>query len=432
MRRTVLSTALFAMIIAGGVARADWAQFEGPDRSGVAPAIKLMAKWPAEGPEVLWTKRLGAGFGAAAVKDAMVFVLDRPDSDSDVLRVFDLQKGGELWRYQYESKGRFSHPGSRSTPTVDDDHVYSVSSLGQVYCISRKTHKPVWTLHINKEYPEGRLKWGFAQSPLLHDGKLIVTPVSPDSPGLIAINKDDGKVIWESEKFGGDYYSSPTIRTIAGVTGVLQIFNNDVVFVNTDNGKIIWKYSGYYCKFPIPAPTVLPDGKTIFITGGYEAGSVMIRVNKSASGYKFDELFKMVEGSHLHPVIHHGGFLYANINENKTTRGAGMKNGGLACIDPANGKVLWRTGDNPHLNRGNFVLADGKFIMLDGQLGDLYLIEPSSKGFRPISKSPVLKQQSTRKQNEVWAPIAISDGLAIVRDQRSLKCVRVGADSGPR
>ena len=424
MRKFLLTAAMVAATCATGFA-AEWPQFLGPTRNAVSPEKGLLDRWPAEGPKVLWTADLGLGFGAAAVVDDEIYLLDRGD-DQDIFRVLDLKTGQEKWKHAYDAAGRASHPGSRSTPTVDGDMVYTVGSFGDVYAFNRKTQKPVWNLNLNKAYSQAQLKWAYAQSPLIYKDTVIISPLGPDSPALIALDKKTGKVKWESEqKYGGDYYSSPVIEKVAGVEGVMILMsagkdNNLLLFADPSTGKTHWTWNGYGCQWTIPAPTVFPDGKTIFVTGGYDAGSKLITVDKRGIEYKVTEKWSIPEGSQIHPAVLIGKHLYANINTNSTLRRDTLKTGGFACIDPATGKVVWRTGESPNFERGPFIIADGKMIILDGKIGDLVLAQISPEGYREISRVNMFQE---KRGNEIWAPLALVDGLLVLRDQYQIKCV---------
>ena len=114
-----------------------------------------MRTWPKEGPKVLWTAPVGIGYGGPAVSGGKVYLLDRDDKVGDNLRCFDLSNGKELWNFAYDAPGSFNHPGSRSTPTVDGNNVYTCGPLGDLYCISTSTHKPVWNKNIWKDFGGG-------------------------------------------------------------------------------------------------------------------------------------------------------------------------------------------------------------------------------------------------------------------------------------
>ncbi|MCH9023188.1 MAG: hypothetical protein IID32_10555 [Planctomycetes bacterium] len=202
--------------------------------------------------------------------------------------------------------------------------------------------------------------------------------------------------------------------------GILFITRDQVVFVDPVTGKIIWKYEGYTCRIPIPFPTSLGDGR-IFITGGYGAGSVMIRVSKNGDTFEIEELFRLKDhGSQIHPTLYYDGHLYANFNTNENMRA--KKPDGLVCYD-LSGNVKWTTEDNPDINRGSLMIADGMMYIMDGINGDLILAKVNPHKYEPLARAKIFKGG---KKSNIWSPMALSDGLLIVRDQHQMKCLYVG------
>src|SRR5512146_3201785 len=142
---------LIALFLTASVAcalAADWPGYLGPRRDGTSPEKGLLRTWPKEGPKVLWTAPVGIGYGGPAVSGGKVYLLDRDDKVGDNLRCLDLSTGKELWNFAYDAPGRVDHPGSRSTPTVDGENVYTCGLQGDLYCINTNTHKPVWNKNI--------------------------------------------------------------------------------------------------------------------------------------------------------------------------------------------------------------------------------------------------------------------------------------------
>ena len=103
----------------------DWPQYLGPNRDGTSPQKGILRSWPEGGPEVLWTVKVGRGYGGPVVTDGKVDLLDRDDEVGDSLRCIDLSSGEELWHFADDAPGRVSFPGSRSVRA------------------SRRTHSPV-------------------------------------------------------------------------------------------------------------------------------------------------------------------------------------------------------------------------------------------------------------------------------------------------
>src|SRR4030042_890039 len=150
MKTELTLIAVIVMVMSGSVL-ADWPQYLGPDRNAISPEKGLLRSWPEAGPKVLWAISLGAGYGGAAVSDGKVYVLDRDGNEKDVLRCLDLTTGEEQWSYSYDAPGRVQHPGSRSTPAIDGNYVYTCGSFGDLYCFDKNTHKPVWNKNVWKD-----------------------------------------------------------------------------------------------------------------------------------------------------------------------------------------------------------------------------------------------------------------------------------------
>ncbi len=401
-------------LMGAGLVRGDWPQFEGPSRTGLASGETHLARsWPTGGPTVLWTVNLGEGFGGPAIVDGQVFVLDRQGNEKDVLRVFDLASGKELWSTGYEAAGKLDYNGSRSTPTVDIQHVYTVGPFGQVTCFDRKTHQIIWQETL-AQLGGKRPNWGISQSPLLVGDHLIVAPQGPEA-GLAALDKNTGKVIWKSPGIGKPGYVSPILTEVDGKRQVVMVTTDRVVGVDPATGQILWTYGGFHCSIPIPAPTPLGDGK-FFLTAGYNTGSMVFQVTPAGGqnrGYQVQELAKNKKtGSQVHPAILYRGYLYLGCRTNNFEHG-------LTCLDQQ-AQVKWQTDHNPAFDRGGYLLADGLLYVVGGQTGDLVLVDPQPTGYKELGRVHLLSGKN------IWGPLAISGGKLIIRDQKQMKCVEVG------
>ena len=109
--------------------------------------------------------------------------------------------------------------------------------------------------------------------------------------------------------------------------------------------------------------------------------------------------------------------------------GTNSRRDGLCCMD-MNGNVLWKTKRAPNFDKGSMILADGLIIATDGA-DTLYLIEPSAEGYKPISTAPLLAggagagEMGGRMTNGNWAPLALADGMLLIRNHTTMKCVKV-------
>jgi outer membrane protein assembly factor BamB len=144
---------------------ADWPGYLGPARDSTSAQKGLLRSWPKEGPKVLWTAPLGVGFGGPAVSGGKVYLLDRDEKVGDTLRVLDFSTGKELWSFAYDAPGSFMFSGSRTSPTVDGDFVYTCGPLGDLHAISASTHKPVWHRNVWRDFGGGGGVPEFRQPP---------------------------------------------------------------------------------------------------------------------------------------------------------------------------------------------------------------------------------------------------------------------------
>jgi outer membrane protein assembly factor BamB len=441
MKISVTLTAIVLMVVAGS-SWADWPQYLGPDRNSISPETGLMRSWPENGPKVLWTVTVGKGFGGPVIEDGKVYLLDRDDKVGDNLRCFDLSNGKELWNFAYDAPGRVMFPGSRSVLIVEGNNVYSCGHNGDVYCIDINTHKPVWNKNVWTDFGGKRLPiWAITQCPLIYGDLLIILSQAPEA-GVVAYNKLTGDVVWKTPNLGNESYASPSVVKIDGEDHIAMVISStnpfghrelpqtlgNVVGIEPLTGKILWEYKQWKCHISVPSALDAGQGRVI-VVGGYELGTAMIKVEKKANGsYGTTELFTTEEfGAHTQPPILHNGYFYAQYTTN-------MRHDGLVCMS-MDGQIMWKTRRSPDFNKGSMILVDGLVLATDGAL-TLYLIEPDPSGFKPLASAELLGEAGTGSENDPlasrvggrtqnWAPLALSDGKLLIRDQKQMKCVVV-------
>jgi outer membrane protein assembly factor BamB len=414
--------ALLVTLSAAWALAADWPGYLGPRRDGTSTEKGLLRAWPKEGPKVLWTAGVGIGFGGPVVSGGKVYLLDRDDAVGDKLRCLDLASGKELWSFAYEAPGKFDHPGSRTTPAVDGTSVYTFGPLGNLYRIDTTTHKPVWNKNVWKDFGGEQLpRWALTQNPLIYRDLVIVASQTSQA-GVVAYDKLTGELKWKSPALpGAAGYVSPSIVKVGGDDHLVMVMaargfgrsasGGSVNGLDPLSGKVLWTYSNWQCGIPVPHAVDAGEGR-VLITGGYSAGAAMIKVQRAADGtYGVTELFKNIDfGAHTQPPILYKDHFYVQYTINE-------RSDGLVCMT-MDGKVRWKTGDEPPFNKGGAVLADGLLLAVDGNT-KLYLIEPDPAGFKPLANAVLLEP------GENWAPIALVDGKLLIRDQKQLKCVQV-------
>lgn len=435
----------------------DWPQFLGPNRNSTSAEKGISRKWPDSGPEVLWKVPVGRGFGGPAIHDGRVYLLDREDKVGETLRCMSLEDGKELWSYAYDAPGAVMFPGSRSVPTIDGDLVYICGHNGDLHCLNIKSQKPVWKANIWADFggqppsdgggvgrgpadPGSFPIWAVTQNPLIYGDLLIVASQAPQA-GVVAYDKTTGKVSWNTPSLGYVGYVSPSVAKIAGEEHIVMVSpstnpfrrgNSEenklgkVVGIDPKSGKILWEYDKWNCHISV-ASAVDAGENRLLIVGGYELGATMIQVEKTSSGFAVKELFTTEEfGDQTKPPIFHDGHFYAQYGTNN-------RRDGLVCMN-LKGEIMWKTRRAPNFNKGSMILVDGVILATDGEKS-LYVIEPNPKEFKSIQSAELLGEGGGDNSGiagriggptQNWAPLALSNGKLLIRDQSELKCVKAG------
>ena len=421
MTKSIKVISIMLALSATSVVAADWPWIYGPRRDHTSEQKGLLRTWPNDGPKMLWTVPVGVGFGGPAVSGGNVYLLDRDEKVGDTLRVLDLASGKELWTFAYDAPGSFMFAGSRTTPTVDGEYVYTVGPNGDLHAISTKTRKPAWRKNIWKDFGGTQLpQWAIVQNPLIYGDALIVAPQTQEA-GVVAYDKVTGALKWQSAPLSGiPGYVTPSIAKVAGEDHLVMITGAEgrgrnakggsVNGLDPRSGKVLWTYSEWQCIIPVPTAVDAGEGR-LLITGAYSAGTAMIKVDKKGDTYAVSELFKNPDfGAHTQPPVLYGGHFYAHYTINE-------RSDGLIAMS-MDGQVRWKTDQQPPFVRGGMVLADGLLLMTDGNT-KLYLVEPSPAGFKPLASAVILEP------GDNWAPLALVDGKLLVRGQRELKALQV-------
>ena len=440
-----LLTLSFFIAISISLFAQDWPQFMGPDRNSITTQENLLTTWPDGGPEVLWKVGVGIGYGGPAIKDGKVYLLDRDDKTGDIMRCFNLNTGKELWKFAYDAAGEVMFPGSRSVPIVDDKHVYSCGPYGHTYCIDLETHQPVWTANVWTDFggqipaggnpgfgggSSGFPTWAISQCPLIYGDLLILASQAPEA-GVVAYDKNSGELKWKTPSLGKAGYVSPIIVKIDGNDHLVMVTASEggrgqetkpgnVVGMDPLTGEVIWEFNNWLCRIPVPSAVDAGDNK-LLITGGYELGALMLQVEKQADGtYTTKELFRTEEfGDQTKTPLFYEGYFYAEFGTNSTRDG-------LTCMN-MDGEIMWKTKRDPDFNKGSMIIANGLILATDGAK-TLYLIEPSPEAFKPIASAELLTEPEGgggRFGTQNWAPLALSNGKLLIRDQSQMLCVKV-------
>ena len=417
---------LLSVAVTIPVAASDWPQFRGAGRDNISTETGLFRSWPAGGPTVLWKTTVADGYAGAAIRDGIAYVNDYDMAKkAHLVRAISMATGKNLWQWASPVEIRPNHGISRTVPSVSAKLVFSLDPKCRFYALDAKTGKLVWQKNLVQEFHATIPGWYAGQNPLL-DGDRVVLATGGDALA-VAFDQATGKEVWRAPNPGKDVMSHASLMpaTIGGVRQYLYLTMNKVVGLAAADGKLLWDIPFAAKMAACPSPLAIGDGR-IFITSGYEAGSMMIRVEKGPAGFTAKKLYDLTAAqfnSEVHTPILYKNYLF----------GVGSKTRGrLTCLG-LDGKIVWQSpvaSGDPSATRtfdlGGYLLADGMFFVLDGKSGMLRLVEASTTQYKELASAQVLSGE------EIWGPIALSNGKLVIRDMNQMICLQVGPSAGAR
>lgn len=415
---SVTNPVLLGQVIPGSGIAADlpglWPQFRGPHRDGIMHGTELARSWPQSAPKVLWSIPVGDGYAGPAIAKGCVYLMDYDVTHRhDTLRCLSLADGKEIWRYSYPVNIKRNHGMSRTVPAVTEKQVIAIGPKGHVVCCDAVTGELRWSLDLVREYGVAIPEWYVGQCPLVDGDRVILAPGGPDAL-LLAVELATGREVWRTPNPNGWKMTHSSIMPVdfAGKRLYVYCANNGVVGVDAANGALLWETTDWKIAIAtVPSPCILDHGR-IFLSGGYNAGSLMLQLEQVEGAITASTKFKLnaaTFGATQHTPIFHNGLLYG-------TRADGK----FVCLSP-DGKVLWTSGKGDNLGLGSYLLADGLIFAVNDS-GELRLIEATPNSYKELARATVIPDA-----HESWGPMALVGNRLLVRDLTQLVCL----DAGP-
>jgi outer membrane protein assembly factor BamB len=402
-----------------------WPRFRGADFDNISKEnIKLIDGWGASGPDILWSVDLGEGHAGPVVSNGRVYILDYDeDQRADILRCFSLDDGREIWRRGYDIFVKRNHGMSRTVPAATDKYVVTVGPKCHVMCVDAVTGEFKWGIDLEQEYGTEVPLWYTGQCPLI-DGALAVFAVGGRSL-ITAVDCETGDVVWETPNPNNWKMSHSSIMPfeINGTKMFLYCAIGGLVGIAAEGeeaGKILFESKAWNNNVIAPSPVHLGDGR-IFLTAGYGAGSLMVRVKVENGGFMVDPIqaLKPEEGiaSEQQTPVFYKGHLFSILPKD-----AGPLRNQFVCCHPDDcSRFIWSSGKTNRFGLGPYIVADDKFFILSDD-GILTVARASETEYVPLSQAKILDGV------DAWGPMAIVNGRLLARDSRRMVCVDLRAN----
>ncbi len=407
-------------VLARDAAGEDWLQWRGPDRSNRSSETGLFDAWGEDGPKLHWmADGLGEGYASVSVADNRIYTTGNfGDSQSAV--AIDATHGTVLWKHPItQGVPQHSYQGSRSTPTIDGDRLFMVSSDGRILCLRADDGSEIWSRSFDDWNGKLMSGWGFSESPLVDGDHVICTP-GGNQGMMVCLNKITGRQIWAAELDDRDLdadasklnegagYSSPVVSVGGGVKQYVQLVGRGLIGVRASDGQVLWNYSRVGNNTAnISTPIV--DGDLVFASSGYNTGSALLRLSRtSGEGVQAKEVY-WLDAQKLQNK--HGGM---TLVDGYIYCGHGNGNGLPICVKLSSGEIAWGPERAAGKGETSLVYADGHLV-LRREDGTIILAKASAEKFKVVNSFKPAFQQK-----ESWAHPVIAGGKLYLREQDKL------------
>jgi len=418
----LLAVAVIATLSLANSLADDWPQWRGPNRDGRSAETGISKDWKNQPPRHLWTVGgMGRGFASLAIVDGRVYTTGNVGSGQSVICV-DASTGAPIWTTPVTNGApRHDYAGSRSTPTVDGDRVYVVSSDGGIACLKTSDGNVVWKRPFSDFGGRMMSGWGYSESPLV-DGNLVVCTPGGNDAMMVALDKNTGKDVWRCPMpRGGDQggdgagYSSIVISNGGGVKQYVQIVGRGLIGVRASDGKFLWGYNKV-ANGTANIPTPLVSGDYVFASTGYGAGAGLVKLSKRGDAVEPKEDY-FLDGQVFQN--HHGGMVLVG---DYVYTGNGHGNGFPTCLNWKTGKIKWGGKRRGPGGGSAAVTLVGDQLLFRYENGVIGLISATPDGYRLNGEFTPEYQEA-----ESWSHPVVVDGKMYLREQDKLMCYDVKA-----
>ncbi|MCA1577542.1 MAG: PQQ-like beta-propeller repeat protein [Acidobacteria bacterium] len=397
-KRVILSGLVLLFALAGQVmaqAGANWPQWRGPNRDGVSKETGLLKQWPAEGPPLLWkSSGAGNGYSSFAIANGRLYTMGLR-GDREYVIAFDIANGKEAWATPHGGAFRNDRGnGPRGTPTVEGNRVYALGGNGDLSSLDARTGKIVWSKNVLQEFGGSNITWGISESPLVLGNKVLVNAGGRNA-SIVALNKDNGAVIWKSQSDEAGYSSAIPLQ-VNGGTQVVFFTAQRAVGLDVNDGRLLWEY-GKPSNRTANVATPVARGNRVFISSDYGTGGGVVEIK--ADGQAQEIYFTKDMRNHHSSSILVGDYLY------------GFSGAVLTAMKFDTGEIAWR---DRSVGKGSLVFADGHLYAFS-EGGVVGLIEATPEGYREKGRFRI-QQESL----PTWAHPVVAGGRLYLRDQDTI------------
>ena len=399
---------LLCLVPTLAVCAANWPQYRGPQASGLDDSAALPTRWNvttgenvrwktpipglAHASPIVWGDRVyvATAVGASGKAELKVGLYGNIDAAKDNdphqwrLLALDRTTGKILWNtLAHEAPPKVARHTKathcNSTPATDGKRIVAIFGSEGLFCFDAGG-KLLWKKDLGPMdsgyFQVPTAQWGFASSPVIHDGKVIVLCDVQKNSFLAVFDLADGRELWRTARTDVPTWSTPTViqtssRNQIAVNGWHHTGGYDLA-----SGKELWKYDG---GGDIPVPTPITGHGLIYFTSAHGRSRPMRAVRIDASGD-----LTPVDNESKHAAIawehdRRGNYMQTPILVGDLLYGSNDM-GLVTCFDAKTGEVRYSERLS-NVNEGftSSPVSDGRHLYFTSEIGNVYVVPVGPK-----------------------------------------------------
>lgn len=357
-------------------------QWRGEDRKGHYPEKELMKEWPEGGPDlILEINDIGNGYGSPAVTSDRIYIMGEIDSIG-ILFVFD-KSGKIIWKNSYGKEWTKSFRGSRSTPTIVNDLIYTCSGLGEISCFQLEDGKKLWSKDLKTDFNGQYTYHGHSESPLVSDDKVYLVAGNADT-NVVALDRFTGDTKWICKgKSERPAYNSPNLISLKKRNIIVVFSAYHLMGIDAGTGELLWTHE----QTNMPVEERKPGygdthSNTVYYKDGYiyyfaGDGNCAVKLALSEDGKSIKEVWRnSLFDNYMGGIVKIENYLYGGSTHKKD----------LKVLDSETGAYT----DSLKIGSGS-IITDENLLYYYSYRGFVNLLKPNSGKAELISSFKISK-----------------------------------------
>ncbi|MDA1014845.1 MAG: PQQ-binding-like beta-propeller repeat protein [Planctomycetota bacterium] len=413
----------------------DWAQFRGPNASGIAAESKTPPIEFSSESNVKWSADLGKGVACPIIAGGRCFATTMTAEGKFAVIAYDAASGKQLWKTEYEG-GKLPeitppNEHASSTPASDGKRVFVHFSTIGLIALDAENGTELWTHPL--PMPFYLMGWGPANSPILYQDSVIFNLDDDLNSYILALDQKSGAVKWQTarpEMLGG--YAVPQLCTANGRTDVVVAGSGKLKGYDPATGKELWTCNSLL-RTIMNTPVV--QGDRIFITAQSYGDTSRVLKFALLQWRDTNQDGKLAK-SELEPAFHKkfdqgdhdkDGFLVDDeiddAFQSKTNRVGGgnivqaVRGGGSGDVTKSH--MLWNLDEKTPSNIASPLAYDGRLLMV--KKGGISAAFSLSDG-----KTVWTKQRIRNFGNYYASPVAAGDRIYVPGENGFIVVLKAG------